>query len=395
MEAVFTRYRKYLSIKENKILIEKINNMELKIIFLVDKLTIGGAEKITFEIARNLSFYYKRKVEILALNNSENNLETNNFDIIYPVKSLNKFFYFWKYPELFRIISSYNPDIIHSSMEMGDWLAGIYKFFHPKKVVLSTIHTYQQNRQHKIKLKHKLQFLMQSILYNRFNKIVCVSNDLKNYMKTKFGVRNELLMTIYNGVENPGDYPIYKKNKKFKGDLVFIGGLRTVKNIDMLINVLKNLPDYYSLTIIGEGPQKRKLVELAEDRKLGNRVRFLGMIPNAYNKIINYDILIIPSLHETFSLTALEALIVGIPVLLTNNGGGKELFENRLDDLLFDSMDINELKNKILYVEDNYRQIISRIYNEKNFYLRFSTKNMVQKYKELYELYFKKKLTSN
>jgi glycosyltransferase involved in cell wall biosynthesis len=365
-----------------------MSDRKLKLLFIIDKLTYGGAEKITYDLACELSKLSKYSVKILSLNKPI--IEINNEDkkkLIFPKNYIKKFFYFKRYPGIYKLIDNFKPDIIHSSKEIADWLTAIYKILHPSVVAVSAIHTYQQNRQHKIEIKHKIQFWLQGILYNRFNKVVCVSNDLKRYMQEKYSVKKENLAVVYNGVKNPHFFPKFDINKKFKGDLVFIGGIRPVKNLEIIISTMTVLPSYYTLTIIGDGPSKAKIENIVAEMNLSSRIRFLGFIHNAYNKLSEYDILIIPSFHETFSLTALEALLTGIPVIATNSGGITELFKDRLDDLLFNVNNFEELKNKILYVEKNYREIVNKISKNRNFYMKFSLENMALQYKSIYESY--------
>jgi len=355
-----------------------------KILLIIDKLSYGGAEKVFFELAKEMSKRDNFDIVLLSLNKSKDLYHSTEISIMHPPKNIYEFYHFWRYWGVYKIIKQQNPDIIHTSMASADWLAGIYNLFCKNKIIISTIHTYQQIRFHKIRLKHKIHFKLLSFLYNRINKVICVSDDLCNYTSEKFNIPRHALATIYNGLENNSDFPVFEKTKRFKGNLLYIGSIRPVKNLKMLLRVLAALPNEFNLTIIGTGSDKAELKEYAENLGLSNRIKILGFKYNVCKLIPEYDILIIPSLHESFSLTALEGLTAGIPTIATNAGGIRELFGSELNDLLFDPHDKDELLNKILHISDNYLEYIERVRKLKNKFLEFSVSNMALKYEKLY-----------
>ena len=166
---------------------------KLNILFIVNSLGSGGAEKSVFNLASQILNQSDFKITILSLAKKNNVYDSDRISVIYPKKDLLKFYYFWRYPELFKIIKKLDPHIIHSNMADADWIAGLYKLFHPNSVIVSTIHTYGQKRDHKITIKHKIHFRLQSFLYKIFNYIICVSNDLATYMQKRYRINKNCI----------------------------------------------------------------------------------------------------------------------------------------------------------------------------------------------------------
>ena len=75
--------------------------------------------------------------------------------------------------------------------------------------------------------------------------------------------------------------------------------------------------------LIGEGPEKQRLRQLAEELGVAFRVRFLGRLarPLALAKLAACDVLLLPSLHDSGSCVCTEAMALGKPVVCLDVGG--------------------------------------------------------------------------
>lgn len=98
---------------------------------------------------------------------------------------------------------------------------------------------------------------------------------------------------------------------------VCLGALRPDKHIDEVIRAFSELPlcDDALLWIIGDGPQRESLVELARSLDVGDRCMFLGELTNPHPYLARATLLVHMSERETFGLAALEAMAHGVPVL--------------------------------------------------------------------------------
>lgn len=117
-------------------------------------------------------------------------------------------------------------------------------------------------------------------------------------------------------------------------NLLFVGRLEEVKQIDRLIEIFKKAIDDHgyngNLIICGEGTKETELRALVSKTGLNGRVIFTGM--TSYSDVINYmrssEMLLMASLFEGFPMVIAEALFCGLPVVSTNVGSISEIVKN-------------------------------------------------------------------
>jgi glycosyltransferase involved in cell wall biosynthesis len=118
------------------------------------------------------------------------------------------------------------------------------------------------------------------------------------------------------------------------GDIITIGTLEPRKNQSFLLNVIaeaKRMGRRYTLTIAGDGPDRRRLELLA--RKLGivDQARFVGFVPNASQLIPGHRIYCHSARMENFPIVLIEAMACGLPVLAAPVGGIPEVFSDGVE----------------------------------------------------------------
>lgn len=169
--------------------------------------------------------------------------------------------------------------------------------------------------------------------YGKFEKIVCVSNTVKNNFDALFGLDDKTCV-LYNTVESDKIKALSTEHIDLFGSddntvrLVSVGSLKQVKGFDRLIRVHKKLIDseYKVHTyILGKGQDGEKLARYAEDMGVSDSFTFLGYDTNPYKYVSKCDIYVCSSFREGFSTAATEALIAGTPVCTVEVSGMKEL----------------------------------------------------------------------
>jgi len=140
------------------------------------------------------------------------------------------------------------------------------------------------------------------------------------------GVRGQVVELVENGVdlslwrarepaERPGE-PVR---------FVFSGRLVSLKAVDLLLRAVAHARREVPLTldVVGDGPERARLEDLARSAALESAVRFHGWLeqPAAARVIADADALVLPSLHECGGAVVLEAMATGLPVIATDWGG--------------------------------------------------------------------------
>ena len=132
----------------------------------------------------------------------------------------------------------------------------------------------------------------------------------------------------------PGDFTPYQPASG-AADVVFVGELRQLKGVDVLLNALAqtSMPRAPTAVIVGSGPDEQAFKALAAKLDLGTRVHFAGAMP-APKAFPLGRLLAVPSRAESFPYIVLEGAAAGLPMLLSNVGGIPEITQGTSAELL-------------------------------------------------------------
>jgi glycosyltransferase involved in cell wall biosynthesis len=113
-----------------------------------------------------------------------------------------------------------------------------------------------------------------------------------------------------------------------------VARLAPVKNHAMVLRALARLDEGIHLVLIGEGPSRGALEELARELRIGQRVHFTGQLVEPHNLHQFFDVSVLCSRSEGFPNVVIEALAVGCPAVATPVGGVPEVITDRESGLL-------------------------------------------------------------
>ncbi len=144
--------------------------------------------------------------------------------------------------------------------------------------------------------------------------------------RAKIGDPPGLVRVVHNGVAAADFEPVAADPQAT--DLVFVGELRTLKGVDVLIEAIALLARdgrNVTATIVGEGPERAAFEALAATRGLAATMRFVGAKPARTGFALG-RLLVVPSRAESLPYVVLEGAAAGIPLITTNVGGMPEIF---------------------------------------------------------------------
>jgi L-malate glycosyltransferase len=113
-----------------------------------------------------------------------------------------------------------------------------------------------------------------------------------------------------------------------------VARLAPVKNHAMMLQALRLLDEDVHLVLIGDGPSRRALEELARELQVDRRVHFRGQLVATDNLHQFFDVSVLCSRSEGFPNAVIEALAAGCPVVATPVGGVPEIIVDRQTGLL-------------------------------------------------------------
>jgi glycosyltransferase involved in cell wall biosynthesis len=235
-------------------------------------------------------------------------------------------------------------------------------------------------------LKKRIEKKVKGILFSRhIDLFVGVSNYTVDEIIKDFGshLRNKTI-TIYNGVLIE-DIKVRVNRKAVKPKFMVVSHLRESKGIQDLIDAIYQLPDAIKseirITIFGDGPYKKFLLQKIKDYQLGDNFRFMGSQHNLNELYYHYDYLLQPTHMECFSLSILESLAANVPVVTTKVGGNEEAITDGVNGYIFKAKDIDALTSLIeaLFMGNKGIELDTR----EAIRLNFSLENMVQNHLQL------------
>lgn len=167
-------------------------------------------------------------------------------------------------------------------------------------------------------------------VYASYDRIVCVSDGVKLSFQQLFG--EELpCKVLYNVID---EQEILRKAKAFsipagsRFSFLSVGRLATQKGYDRLLEACKLLQAEgypFQLTILGEGPERAALEAQIRELGLQETVQLPGFVENPYPYMATADCIVCSSRYEGYSTSITEALILGKPVVTTPCAGMQEL----------------------------------------------------------------------
>jgi glycosyltransferase involved in cell wall biosynthesis len=134
--------------------------------------------------------------------------------------------------------------------------------------------------------------------------------------------------------------------------LLFVGRLATEKRIDRLLQAFSQIHDLFAdvcMVLVGDGPQREWLQELAKELGVEDRVIFTGRVEGAplYAWYRLGGLFVLPSDLERFGAVVNEALLAGIPVVCSNKAGARVLIQDGANGTVVDVSEPAKLKSAI------------------------------------------------
>ena len=93
-----------------------------------------------------------------------------------------------------------------------------------------------------------------------------------------------------------------------------LAGLRTVKNLPMLVRAMGGIPNRFRLVIVGEGPERANIMQAAAAMGIADRLVMPGFLERPYNYVRHFDIVALSSLSEQAPISVLEGMAAGLPI---------------------------------------------------------------------------------
>ena len=195
----------------------------------------------------------------------------------------------------------------------------------------------------------------------RAHRLTCVSGLVKQLIVDHLPEFESTIEVVPNPVDFDGA-PKRTDKPEALNKWVFVGGLIDRKGV---VRILEAFTEFArtrpsaTLDMFGEGNLREQLTGMVRDNNLGERVTLHGAVPRStvLGRLPEFDVLLAPSVYETFHLAVPEAVAAGLPVLLTRSGGPEEALGDTRR-LCAEFVDVNDDSEELL---DGMRRLEERL----------------------------------
>jgi N-acetyl-alpha-D-glucosaminyl L-malate synthase BshA len=191
--------------------------------------------------------------------------------------------------------------------------------------------------------------------------LTAVSTHLANQTRHDFGI-DRAVEVVPNFVDATRFHPSRRDEAlraTLLGDEEFLIGhlsnFRAVKRVNDVVRVFHGIQEQVSarLVLIGDGPERESVANLAGELGIQEKVQFLGFYRDVPELLAQLDLFILPSDYESFGLAALEAMACGVPVVAANAGGLPEVIEDGVSGALSPPRDVASMVARSLALLQN------------------------------------------
>lgn len=354
----------------------------MKILIIVNALTIGGAER---QAVTDANMLYERGHNVTVAFNKNGPLNKllhpaiKRYKIRYKHMMLASLQLLWH-----LLIHRYH--IIHAHMFWAEKISAIPAKLTQHKIVFN---------EHGLGLWRRWYHILMFKIISQFaDKIINSCEATKRVRIERENIRKSKLLTIYNTFmlnmhgNIPDNMQFLNKDSKEYFVIGYVGRFHKVKRLETFIELaeeLKSVIKNFKIVLVGDGAQRAKLMQQIRDRRLEPYFYMPGFVIASVELYRIFDVLVLPSVREACSVTLLEAEGAGIPVIAFNVGGNPEIIHDGYTGFIIPERDVKYMAQRIvaLYRNPQLRNMMSK-YAKHFIKTKFSIEKRVTELEKVY-----------
>jgi len=373
---------------------------KLKILYCVQSLGRGGAERLILDICTELN--NRSDVDYLLVSFSpvnEYQLLSENVKIKYCNSNITLSILkrnVIQIESLQQILSDFKPDIIHSNVYVCELLT--------REILMPNVKyfTHCHNNMPEFKSFGFKTFFSKLLLTKWYekkriekkykqcnNQFIAISQDTYSYFKKN--LPKSLHKNIYL-LPNAINYQKFRNNSvksiSEKVNLIMIGHMSDYKNQIFLIDVIEILKMKgitVRLTLLGDWRENCiKIIDKAKQKGLTDCLDMPGIVENVENYLFEQHIYVHSAYYEPFGLVLLEAMAAGLPVVCLDGGGNRDIIENGKNGFILEDQNSIVFADKIMELVSNQKLYSSMSCYAQEYAKKFDITEYVDKLIQLY-----------
>lgn len=165
--------------------------------------------------------------------------------------------------------------------------------------------------------------------------------------------------------------------------MLSVGELNENKNHKAIVEILNDLPGNVHYLICGQGNKKEELIKVAEEKNCKDRLHLLGYREDIIAIMKSCDLFVFPSMREGLSVALMEAIACGLPCVVSDIRGNRDLIKDGKNGYLSPLDSFLETIRKTLSMDDKSFKMISQVNIDES--SKYSEKNISEFYRKLIE----------
>lgn len=369
-----------------------------KILFAINKFAVGGAERLVVNQANYLNEKDFSVFVVTFFSEKENSIKR---ELLVPQTSqvfisFRGFFDLAGYYRLIAFLKREQFNVIITNLFFTNTVVRIAVFvaflFDAKKPVVVA---YEHNIYRYKEWRH---FFVDWMLSFTTTKIIAVSEAVKRFLVIRGCISAKKIVVLHNGVLIPVQCVLSREEARKKYGIpesifliLSVGRVTQQKGYEYLIEATAMLSEQgmknILFLIIGAEEQKLSVALRAniQKKKLSETLRFLG--PMDHCDVVGYlsaaDVFCMPSLWEGFGIAAVEAMMLGKPVVASNIDGLREIVYHGEDGLLVPPRNAKALADAISRLAGDKAFLVRCAGSAKEHALFFSFDGHIRRFEEL------------
>lgn len=374
--------------------------MKTTVFYLLPTLDYGGATRIALSFASRASGYgFVLKFGLISPGPFAQTLP-KHVDIV-GLKGNEKLYDMLPRPlkfliiltRLIRVLEVEQPDVVIADVTVMGGLAVLAAIMLRKPFILLLRMGNLKSRS--LKTQHKLasffEYFIVKFLFPGADYIIVPTKSVREDLIKHFKIPSSKIVVIPNPLELE-EIALQASKAESDGEtkpqqptFVYIGRLSKRKGVNYLLEAFASIAkiENVQLQIIGDGPERKALENMAERLGIKDKVHFCGSKKNPFCYLQRAVACVHPALWDGFGYVVAEAMACGVPpVVFANSGGPSEIVENGKNGIIVSQGSVQELAEAMLALLKNKELRVRLSVGASNKAKEWSADVVVRKYAE-------------
>ncbi|WP_300440100.1 glycosyltransferase [Christiangramia sp.] len=377
-----------------------------KVLYLLDTIQTGGAEKSLALIA---SYFEEYEAVFVQIYKGDNTIPPNttfeNFKIV-KLNIIGKYNFNEAVKALIPIFKKERPTIIHSALFRADIISRKMKRIFPQIPLINSFvnNSYAKVRYEKLDFEHKVKLKLiewyDRWTANRVDLFFSNSHTISQSNIKALKINPEKVKVVFRG-RIIDDIKLQSGKKKIFLDEINLHNRNILINVSRLLDrkgqldlinampgIIKKFPNSI-LLIVGEGNYRKRLEKAIRELNLKGYVFLLGYRKDINELLSISNVFVFPSYYEGLPGALIEAMIAGIPIVCSDIPENKECV-NEESAVFFKSGNIHDLEKKLKLILDAPEETLVNIAAQRQAREKFDVRKIAAEYENIYKsLYIK------